>query len=405
MKTLILFGCASLRQGPRAIAQAKKIGLHPVLIDTADNIALFNAGYDQTVEQRVVNEKSYNAAYLIINELAKSHDLAAIYTFEEYSVEICAKLSHAFSLPGSSPESVSLVRNKSLCRNCLREAGMLQPLSARVTSCEEATSFMKKSATDLYIIKPIDAAGSQGVSRIERDNKEQLSLAIDLLLPDQQNNFLIEEFVSGNEYSIEGFFRQERPVFLGITSKSLFSDDSFVESMHVFPAKLSLSLQKNILYQVKCALDATQLTVGHFHVECWLHDETVIIGEIHNRPGGDYIHLLTEIATGIETYTSVFKQFNSLPTTDVTSYGHIYNVGIRYFNASPGKLRSITGIDEVNEHPNVILTEINVKEDDHIQLITQSSQRVGCMVAKHNSADALLELLDWGITRVKFEMD
>ncbi|CCP03957.1 hypothetical protein BN439_2920 [Erwinia amylovora Ea644] len=405
MKTLILFGCASLRQGPRAIAQAKRTGLHPVLIDTADNITFFNAGYDQIVEQHVVNEKSYNEAYLIINELAESHDLAAIYTFEEYSVEICAKLSYAFSLPSSSPESVRLVRDKSLCRNCLREAGMLQPLSTRVTSFEEATLFMKKSATDSCIIKPIDAAGSQGVSRIERDSEEQLSLAIALLLPEQQKNFLIEEFISGDEYSIEGFFHQEQPIFLGITSKFLFPGDSFVENMHVFPAKLSLSLQKNILQHVKCALDATQLTVGHFHVECWLQDETVIIGEIHNRPGGDYIHLLTEIATGIETYTSVFKQFNSLSITDVTSSGHIYNVGIRYFHASPGKLSSITGIDEVNEHPNVILTEINVEKDDHINLITQSSQRVGCMVAKHNSADALLELLDWGTTRVKFEVD
>ncbi|GKW42585.1 ATP-grasp domain-containing protein [Pectobacterium parvum] len=383
--TIILFGCASFRQGPRAVEQARSIGLYPILVDTRENLDRLNSKLRLGIEQYAIPDKTYGASLPIIEQLSALHTLIGIYTFEEYSVQTCSLLCERFRLPTSPSDAVATIRNKYQCRRRLQEAGLPQPAAGVFASIEEAHDFIMRSEGDSWIVKPLDAAGSLGVRRIERHDFHQLEQAFASLTPDQQTCFIVEQFITGKEYSIEGYFCGGSPCYLGVTEKHLRAGEYFVEDMHVFPAPITDVQRAAILHHASQALKATGLTFGHFHIECWLINGTdVMMGEIHNRPGGDYIHLLTELCSGVETYRVVFEQYVHSAVKPLTVQYHRAAV-VKYFDAPPGVLGEIVGLDDVAA--NLYLTEVSVSRGDRIVPCHESSHRIGCVVA--TGADTL----------------
>jgi hypothetical protein len=59
---------------------------------------------------------------------------------------------------------------------------------------------------------------------------------------------------------------------------------------HTLPAELPEADGARIRACVEAALRALELRVGAFHVEPWLTQDTVVLGEVHGRYGGDWIH-------------------------------------------------------------------------------------------------------------------
>lgn len=387
--TLILFGCASHRQGPRAIAQAHSLGLNTILVDTQENLHNLATKAPQQIPVYPVVSKKYEDCLSIIDDICTKFSVIGIYTFEEYSVETCARLCEKFGFRSNTTKTINQVRNKHLCRQILAEHGMPQPLSCLFSSLETAEHFLYSHPSEDWILKPVDASGSQGVSRINNSSLEDLRTAYLYLSLPQQQHFMIEQFVEGKEFSLEGFFYYGKAVFQGITEKSLKPGSSFVEDMHLFPANLPPKRQKKIYEYAEKALHCVGIEFGHFHLEFWHTDEKIIIGEVHCRPGGDYIHLLTETATRIPTYTAVFQQYlrplsssQSPPQID-----YFCAAAVKYFDAPEGQLVTISGLEDIRQNNDTLLTEILVEPGDIIPRCTESGSRIGCVVVLGENGD------------------
>jgi len=387
---LILFGCASHRQGPRAIAQAQSLGLDVILVDTHENLANMSARALPQVSAYAVKSKNYDECLPQIKTLCATFPVVGIYTFEEYSVETCSQLCATFGFAHNSMDAILRVRNKNLCRRILAEHGLPQPESRIFNGLEPAEDFLNARAPADWILKPIDAPGSQGVSRITHNSIRDLHRAFSRLMPDQQQQFLIERFIEGREFSLEGYFHYGKAVFQGITEKSLKSRDAFVEDMHVFPAVLPAETRDGVYALAEQALKCIGLTFGHFHLEFWLAGESIIIGEMHGRPGGDYIHLLTEVATGIPTYAAVFEQYlplSSRSNAAPPAIAYSCATAVKYFDAPEGKLEAIHGLENVRQNTQVLLTELMVKPGDTLVPCTDSGKRTGCVVVREATSD------------------
>ena len=305
--------------------------------------------------------------------LGRRFDL--VYALQEMAQVAVAEAAEELGLPGNPPDAVRRIRTKDLCRNALAEAGFVQPRVRLCRNAEDASDFIA-SFDGPWVVKPRDAMGSIGVSVVEEPGSLARALSV---LPDQ-GTFLIEQFVAGPEFSVEGVFVDGEPRIFAVTAKDKAEPPFFVEVGHTLPAELDGPDEARIRETVSSALRTLGLRVGAFHVELWLTPHAVVLGEVHGRFGGDWIHRMLEYAfPDLELYGVIYDDMlgrHQGPREFTPSRG----AAVRYLIAPPGRLDRIDGWDEVVAHPSVIYSELSVSPGGTISPLTKSSDRVGLVV-------------------------
>ena len=155
------------------------------------------------------------------------------------------------------------------------------------------------------IVKPTDRSGSRGITKII--SKESLKVAIRVACNESfEHKAIVEEFVEGDEYSVECISHHGKHTFLAITQKITTGAPHFIETGHNEPAELSDILIEKIKTIIFHALDSLEITEGASHSEIKIdNEENIKIIEIGSRMGGDCIGSdLVRISTGYD-YTKM----------------------------------------------------------------------------------------------------
>jgi biotin carboxylase len=219
---------------------------------------------------------------------------------QSVGIDIADKLNLWFPI---TRDILSLVFEKNKCREKVAAAGIENVVYSTVTSLEESRNFVRKLSKPV-IVKPLAGSGSRGVRRVE--NLSEINSVIEAL---QQEGcdfpLLIEEFLTGKEFSVEAFSVGGVHHILSITEK--FKDpDSFIEFGHVMPAEIKEEGQvKHFVNQV---LNAIGITDGASHTEVIVGKDKVSLVETHTRMGGDNIDDLIELTTGLNVYKLIIQQ-------------------------------------------------------------------------------------------------
>ncbi|WKX73499.1 ATP-grasp domain-containing protein [Streptomyces sp. XD-27] len=327
--------------------------------------------------------------------LATRPDVGAVLTIRETSVLAAAEVTQALGLPGNAPEVVARVRTKDLCRQRLGEAGFPQPHSAVCRGLADAERFLEATGPGPWIVKPRAGLGSIGVSRI--DHRGELAAAVDGLwgglspkasLP-PASSFLIETYVTGEEYSAEGVVVGGVPHVLALTHKQI--TDGFLSTSQRVPSGLAPDVAADAEDTVARALKALGVTHGIFHVELWLTPSGVVLGEFHVRTAGDYIHALVEhTRPGLELFGAcVDDALGRAPTPFPDPVG---SARVEFLFAPAGTLRAVHGWDELAGHPAVRIADLNVAPGDVVPAVKDAFTRSAVFVVGADSpgdADAL----------------
>lgn len=301
-----------------------------------------------------------------------------------------ASAAELFGVPGNPLAVVRRVQNKDSCRAALAAAGFRQPSVRLCTSPGEAIEFMAGSAGP-WVVKPRDAAGSLGVRKVTGPGELPRALSE---LPDP-DLFLIEEMVSGPEYSVEGVFLGGKPKVLAVTAKYLLPPPHFVEAGHVIPAELPGGQRADIEREVTRALTVLGLRAGVFHVELWLTADGIVLGEVHPRPAGDWVHQLMSYAVpGLEIFGLLYDDVAGVPARP--DLRPVRAAAIRYITAAPGRVISVHGWDAVLDHPAVLRAELNAVPGDLMSPVRSSADRPGLVIVGAGSPAQARELA-WGL--------
>ncbi|MGH4026595.1 MAG: ATP-grasp domain-containing protein, partial [Pseudonocardiaceae bacterium] len=338
---LLLIGGASLPAGRDCLDQADARGIPVWLTDTPANLARLP---ELTRRAARVLELPYQEPRTCLTwarsqrdrQEYPSQEFLGVYGFREQAVQSVAAVSEVFGTAGIGLATARKLQDKAACRQALREAGFSQPPSVRCRSREDALRFMAAHQPGPWILKPPAAQGSVGISLLS--GPADLDPALTHLAascaafardsgrspvqrPAAGEPFLMEGFQTGTEYSAEGVCIDGRPRVLVVTEKLTTGAPHFVEIGHAMPADLGPARQQAVDDTVCAALTALGLTWGVFHVELWIDGSpeqgvtrpTVVLGEVHARPGGDHIHTMTQHVTGLELHGAVFDQFLGRP--------------------------------------------------------------------------------------------
>lgn len=208
------------------------------------------------------------------------------------------------------------------------------------------------------IVKPVDRSGSRGVIKV---NKERdLEFAIDRA---KQASFskqaIIEEYISGDEVSVEAISWEGKHYILAITDKVTSGEPYFVELAHHQPSQLSESIQEKIKNETLKALNALNVRYGASHSEFKItKDGDVYAVETGVRMGGGFIGSdLVFLSTGfdfiksvIEVALGVFKE----PVISESSFSGIYFL--------TEKTKQILPIMEMDTHPDWLVRKSFLKK-------------------------------------------
>lgn len=210
---------------------------------------------------------------------------------------------------------LNLVRNTDFCSIATTEKGKMKeilrekqiPVAFHIeTSQRDFTE--EDSLTFPLIVKPVDRSGSLGVT-IVKDYLELNDAVQKSCEYSFQKKSIIEEFIEGNEVSVETISYKGEHKILAITDKKITEKPYFVEIEHHQPSQYDEALQNKIIEIAIRTLEATNVENGASHIEFIIDKEkNVYVNEIGSRMGGDFIgsHLV-ELSTGFDYVKAVIE--------------------------------------------------------------------------------------------------
>ena len=283
-------------------------------------------------------------------------------------------------LVGNSLECTLKSTNKHEMRNCFEMNGDPSPKSIRVSSVDDLKGI---ELSYPVIVKPLDRSGSRGITKLESADglEDAIHIAIEQGFEDAA---LVEEFVEGNEYSVEYISWEGTHSFLALTYKYTSGAPHFIETGHLEPAPVDEKVIERIKSITEHALDSLGIKYGASHTEVKVNkDGAIKIIEIGGRMGGDFIgSSLVKLSTGVDFVEQVIRV--SLGEKPIIIKKKGCYAGIRYiFDRTDIELFNNL---KTNRPELLVDYEINDITDEEV---TDSASRFGYFII---SADTLEEI-------------
>lgn len=141
--------------------------------------------------------------------LARSRQLDLIIALDDYDVETAAHLREHFRMPGMGDSLARNFRDKLAMRTTARNAGLLVPEFSGVFNYDKLRDFMSRVPPP-WLLKPRSEASSMGIKKIH--HADELWPTLDSL-GDQQSFFVMEQFVPGDVYHVDGLMENGEVLF------------------------------------------------------------------------------------------------------------------------------------------------------------------------------------------------
>lgn len=276
-----------------------------------------------------------------VERAANEHQVDGIFPAAEWGVEATAYAAAQLDLPGIIPESARCVRDKFAMRERLAAAGVPVPAYAIASTATEAEKAAGTVGLPL-VVKPADGNASRGVQRL--DQLEDLPLAFaQAQRGSRSGRVLLEAFMDGVEYNVDGLVYEGRFRLGGMTGKAL-SPPPYRFDMGIFmPPPLDGETEQAIIACVQDAIAAIGLTIGAVHAEVMVTADGPRIVEMAGRPGGGRIPTdLIPLAYGIDYVADALRLV--LGEAPRETRQHERGAALYWIPASPGIVQTIQGL-------------------------------------------------------------
>ena len=393
MKKLLIIG-ASILQLP-AIKKAKEMGLYVAVLDFNPN-AIGIPYADEYFNASTMDENA-------VLEVAKEFKPDGIMTLAtDMPMRGVAKVSDTLGLHSISYETAVKATDKYDMIKAFEEHNVPAPWFYLVKSFDELVS-LKDKINYPCIMKPTDNAGSHGVVKIhsyeELLDKYEYSHGCS-----RRGNVIVEEYLDGDEVSVEVMVVDGKVNVLQITDKLTTGAPYFVEMGHSQPSRLDVEIQNKIKDVAERSCKTIGINKGPAHVEMKVtsQGEPKMI-ELGARMGGDNITThLVPLSTGIDMVECTIRIALG-ETVDVTP---TLNCGsaIRYFEAPFGKIKSIEGVEEALKIDGVKQISFTKNVGDESTPIHCSNDRIGFVIAQAETAEKAVEICEKVVKKIEIEI-
>ncbi len=383
--------------------RAVELGYRPMLL--AADLSRYQYAREDGIETLQVDTQDKCAILRACRQLARDSKIGGVTSSSEYFIEASAELAQQLDLPGPTPDSIRICRDKWRQRLHLSDAGVGIPRFIRASSIAEAVDAAKTIGVPV-VVKPVGGSGSVGVSLCK--DTEDVALHAGELLEKTVNErglpvaktILVEEYITGAEYSVESFGKK----IIGITRKHLGPLPHFVEAGHDFPAELSPEIEVLIRHTVWTALEALGINFGPSHSEVRITPSGVKVIEVNPRLAGGYIPEIVRLATGLdlirEAVSGTVGGFSYLPRLT-----HRY-ASIRFLIPPDDvPIEFVSGIEDARRIPRVADIQLYRTFEKRTQTFHDFRDRLGHVIAVGESSEEAIAIVEKARSRIEFVVD
>jgi biotin carboxylase len=219
---------------------------------------------------------------------ARLHPFQAIIPTDDATVTLAARLANALHLPHNSVEAAAATRDKHLMRQRLAAAGLPTPwfhLFSTAANPAQAAQVVPYPC----VLKPTCLSGSRGV--IRANDPAQFEAAFrriqPLLATVGSAEILVEAYIPGREFALEGLLRQGQLTVLALFDKpDPLEGPYFEETIYVTPSREPPEQQAAIASCVASAAQALGLREGALHGEVRVNGAGAWLVEVAGRSIG-----------------------------------------------------------------------------------------------------------------------
>lgn len=375
MKKVLIFGVGELQRS--IIRRAKLKGLFTIGIDPcADAVCK-----DEVDAFEIVGGQDFEGTCAVVEKYGVDAILTAA---TDKPLVMMARVAEKYGFPFYSIETAQWSTDKYQMKQRFLEGGVPCARGRLIAKVEEAD--------DLYyplIVKPRDNSGSRGVKLCR--NKEDLQEAMqEALQYSHLDTVLVEEYIEGQEYSIEGLHYEGKSEVIQFTEKTTTEFPYNVELAHKQPANLTDKQKHDIRELVSKIANCMHFGNCPSHTELKINERGIFIIETSPRLGGDYItSTLVPLSTGINMEDQLLNI--ALGEKVDTQTGRVEKAsGVCFFCLPEGIVKKIDPqINDVATWPGVYSFELKLKEGDEVHQITSSLNRYGEFVLVGKSFDEI----------------
>ena len=257
-------------------------------------------------------DRPEQAADTVLREINANPD--AVLAVDDAGVELAALLSERLGLPGNPALAVRRVRDKLAFRRLLREREFLCPAFHHLPAGEDPRKLVPELKFPV-VVKARRLSGSRGV--IRADDSEALARAVNWVRAIQSRadrdaqalGLVIEAFIPGREYALEGLLERGELTTLALFDKPDPLDGPyFEETLYVTPSRLPGALQERIQQEVARVCRLAGLTTGPVHAEVRVNDRGIWILEVAARSIGGLCGRVLTHSLGMSLEELILRQ-------------------------------------------------------------------------------------------------
>ena len=370
-KSILVFGVGELQRS--IIRRAKLKGLFTIGIDPcADAVCK-----EEVDAFEIVGGQDYEGTCAVVEKYGVD---AIVTAATDKPLVMMARVAEKYGFPFFSVDTAQWSTDKYQMKQRFMEGGVPCARGRLIAKAEEAD--------DLYyplIVKPRDNSGSRGVKLCR--NKEELQEAMqEALQYSHLDTVLVEEYIEGQEYSIEGLHYDGESEVIQFTEKTTTEFPYNVELEHKQPANLTEEQKNDIRELVSKIAKCMHFENCPSHTELKINERGVFIIETSPRLGGDYItSTLVPLSTGINMEDQLLNIALG-EKVDIQKGRMEKAAGVCFFCLPQGVVKKIDPkIKEVVNWPAVCRFELKLKEGDEVHQITSSLDRYGEFVIEGNT--------------------
>ena len=355
-------------------------------------------GLEIATKSAVVNIKDSKAVLDAI-ESSGITPQGAVSFASEVGMPAVAAVREYYNLVGANTELTHLLTNKMYQRDFLQKKGVQGPKKWKIFTSLSMAKACIKDVGFPCIVKPVDSAGSRGVTKVETSDEVE-SAARHALEASQTGVALVETFMEGTEYAVETFGDGNTIHVLAVTEKKKVPGTKGTVAQEL--STPSDETRSMIVSDITvAALQAFGYMNGPGHTE--------VILDKYNRPGlvetagrgGGFMvfERMVEKASGFDIVTATALQSVGIMTPVHVKKKH--SVVLRFIVSKEGVVRNISGIKEASTIPGVEVGSLvtvgqlvsNVQGDgDRLAYILSEGDTLKAAKSAANHAETLIEI-------------
>jgi phosphoribosylaminoimidazole carboxylase (NCAIR synthetase) len=339
------------------------------------------------------------AAQALARQLGAIHRLLSMN--EQLQVPV-AEAREQLGIEGMRVEVALNFRDKARMKTMLRAAGLPCARHRVMTSAADAWQFANEVGYPL-VLKPQAGAGAQSTFQI--DNPAALEQALRELAPHSNQPVQMEEFIVGDEHSLETVSLDGKAIWHSLTHYLPSILDvvrhPWIQWGQLLPREIDDPHYDDIRQVGSQALQALGMGTGLSHLE-WFRrrDGSVVISEVAARPPGAQMMTLTSRAHDVDLYSAwgrlmIFGVFDPPPRRFAAGTAFLRGMG-------RGRVKAVHGLDQAQRELGHLVTDVKLPQVG--QPSSTSYEGEGYVILRHPETAVVEQALRRLVSLVRVEL-